>query len=182
MFSSLPNALHRNIEKEVDVLRWKKEKPLWMKHLSGEVVAQEKKIESDFDGITLAGRIDCLMRENGGKYIIVDYKTSSRPYDKAKAEKYYSLQMHAYSWLLEQKGFSPVKEAVLIFFTPSIGEGCEHRYDSIKIPFQVHTVHMSVSPARAREVLERVREVVIQEHEPAPSPQCDYCAFAGALR
>ena len=176
MFSSLPGGLHKNIEKEVEVYAWRGEKPPWMQHIRGKLLTVRKKLEYDFDGITLVGILDDLMKVDTGGYMIIDYKTSRAPYDQSKAEKYYGLQMDCYALLLEENGYSPVNEAVLIFFTPSL-TGMGHDIMETKIPFQVHTVRMAADSLRAHRALVRAREVVMHDREPMPSKTCPWCNY-----
>lgn len=176
MFSSLPGGLHKILEKEVEVYAWRKEKPPWLQHILGELLTVRKKLEYDYNGITLVGILDDLMKTYTAGYTIIDYKTSRSPYDLAKAEKYYQIQMDGYALLLEENGYSPVNDAVLIFFSPSLS-GMGHDVMETQIPFRVHTVRLNVSLSRAREVLGRVRNIVMQDREPMPSQTCPWCNY-----
>ncbi len=179
MIASVPIILDKIVKTEVQEKYTKRgEKPPWLRHIAGRIVSMQKKLEYTESGLTLVGVLDGLMRvEETGEYVIIDYKVSSMRRNEESMQRRLQQQMDAYAYLCEQNGLKPVRKAILVFFSPSIGEGCEHRADLMIFPFQVHLRTLSVSTKSAEEQLKRVWEVVMRHSEPARNPTCAWCSW-----
>jgi len=77
----------------------------------------ELKYVNDRVGYELAGKIDELFINRKGELVIADYKSSG---DEPKPEKlnYYSLQLHAYAFLFQKKGYKVSNVAYLLNYYP----------------------------------------------------------------
>lgn len=174
MFSTLPSALDKIIQKEVEMLTINGTKPPWLAQIPGSVINIRKKLESDVGDMHVVGILDDLVKD-GSDYTIIDYKTSRVPYTKEKAEKYYQLQMDAYALLCERNGYEPVKNAYLIYFTPSITDNMVNYTSQAGFAFDVTPVKMGVSSQRAEDTIAAVQEVVEQDTIPVAAADCRWC-------
>jgi hypothetical protein len=155
----------------------KSEKPSWLAQIPGNVIHIRKKLESDVEGMHVVGVLDDLTKDADNSYTIIDYKASREPYTKAKAEKYYQLQMDAYALLCEQNNLGPVKNAYLVFFTPSITDGMVNHTSQAGFTFDVTPVKLSVSQERAEETIAAVQKVVELDAAPEAAADCRWCTW-----
>ena len=176
MFSTIPSALDRVIQEEVESYTMNSDKPPWLAQIQGDVIHIRKKLESDVKGMHVVGVLDDLVK-NDNHYTIIDYKTSREPYTKAKAEKYYQLQMDAYALLCERHDMGPIKDALLVFFTPSVTEGMENRASQASFAFDVTPVKLGVSQQRAEDTITDVEEVVTLTTAPEAAADCRWCGW-----
>ncbi|MBR2987467.1 MAG: UvrD-helicase domain-containing protein, partial [Clostridia bacterium] len=84
----------------------------------------EKQRELENEYVLVQGVVDCLIREEDGSLVLIDYKTDRTPKDREKAEallrERYSSQLFYYRMALEEIYCQPIKEALLYAF--SIGD------------------------------------------------------------
>jgi RecB family exonuclease len=106
---------------------------------------------------------------------IIDYKTSSKPYTQANAERYYQLQMDAYALLCERHDMYPVKEALLVFFTPSVTSKMVNETSSASFVFDVTIITLAVSSQRAKDTIAAVQKVVELDKAPKAAADCRWC-------
>ena len=126
-----------------------------------------KRMKATYNGVTLKGEIDELVKVSNG-YKIIDYKSSASPYDLDKANHYYQTQLSAYAFLCEQNGFRPVVGAELVFYCPSLLEGGMLRMQIFRVPTIINI-------PKVKQLLSRALEVSRMSSPPLTS--CEYCEY-----
>jgi len=90
------------------------------------------------DGYVLAGKLDEVFVSDKGEMIVADYKSSGDE-PKPDKQKYYRLQLHAYTFMIKEKGYKVGDEAYLIhYFTkdrtdPSMNMEFDCHLDRVEI-------------------------------------------------
>ena len=126
-----------------------------------------KRMKTIYNGVTLKGEIDELVKVSNG-YKVIDYKSSASPYDLDKANHYYQTQLSAYAFLCEQNGFSPVVSAELVFYCPSLLE-------DVSLSMRVFRVPMNINIPKVKNLLERA--AMIASRSSPPPGTCEYCEY-----
>lgn len=176
MFSTLPSALDKITQKEVESHTMKGNKPSWLAQIPGDVIHIRKKLEADVQDMHVVGILDDLVKDpDDNSYTVIDYKTSRAPYTQANAEKYYQLQMDAYALLCERSGYGPVKNAYLVFFTPSVTDRMVNNSSQASFAFDVTPLKLSVSQQRAKDTIIAVQKVVELDVAPEAAADCRWC-------
>lgn len=153
-------------------------KPPWFKGIEGTLVDLRNRLEvtDPASGVSLLGALDDLLRAPDGSYRVIDYKSGTPGLDKARL--YYQHQMDAYAWLVEASGFKPVKDAVLIFFTPKKGNALEGSV----LELDITPVPLATDAARIPPFLARVKDILSRPDPPPGAPDCDWCAWRARAR
>ena len=126
-----------------------------------------KRMKATYNGVTLKGEIDELVKVSNG-YKVIDYKSSASPYDLDKANHYYQTQLSAYAFLCEQNGFRPVVGAELVFYCPSL-------LDDKNAVFEIFRVPMILNISKVKNLLERAAVIAMMSNPPLGS--CEYCEY-----
>ena len=126
-----------------------------------------KRMKATYNGVTLKGEIDELVKVSNG-YKVIDYKSSASPYDLDKANHYYQTQLSAYAFLCEQNGFRPVVGAELVFYCPSL-------VDDKNAVFEIFRVPMILNISKVKNLLERAAVIAMMSNPPLGS--CEYCEY-----
>jgi len=127
-----------------------------------------KRMKATYNGVTLKGEIDELVKVSNG-YKVIDYKSSASPYDLDKANHYYQTQLSAYAFLCEQNGLRPVVGADLVFYCPSLLSG-----DTLTV--QTFRVPVTTNIPKIKMLLTRASEVMQMPNPPLGSCEwCEYC-------
>jgi CRISPR/Cas system-associated exonuclease Cas4 (RecB family) len=119
--------------------------------------------------VTLKGMLDALVMTPDGKYHIIDYKTGRPP---EEVPNYYQMQLDGYAYLIEQNGFRPLGDGVLLYFTPDHGDFSEGLF-----PFKITPVRTNVDPSRIPPVLARAKQIIERETPPPRSEDCEMCIW-----
>ena len=127
----------------------------------------KKRMKTVYNGVTLKGEIDELVKVSNG-YKIIDYKSSASPYDLDKANHYYQTQLSAYAFLCEQNGFRPVVGAELVFYCPSFLE------DKL-LSMEIFRVPTTINIPRVKMLLTRASEIARMPSPPLTS--CEFCRY-----
>jgi len=116
------------------------------------------------------GKLDeCLVLD--GKYIPIDFKTSSSdPRDKDILSAYQN-QIDAYTFLLQHDGKEPAGYGFLIFFYPDLAIEIKDGFPMIQ-----HIVRVEAHPDNVNDRIHRAIEV-LQGSMPAPSADCSFCSW-----
>lgn len=123
-------------------------------------------------GVILKGKLDDLLKEPGGAYRAIDYK-SGKPGEE-KARRYYQHQMDGYAYLAEASGYRPVRDAVLIFFETAKGEALARGRMDLRITPQP----LPTNPGRVPDLLRKARDIITQEKPPEADADCEWCGWA----
>jgi len=120
-------------------------------------------------GITVAGKLDALVKTADVEYHIIDYKTGRPP---EEVPNYYQMQLDGYAYLLEQNDFRPVVGGTLLYFTPERGDLSEGLF-----PFKITAVRAEVDPVRIPPVLALAKEILDLPTPPPRSEDCEMCMW-----
>jgi hypothetical protein len=126
-----------------------------------------KRMKATYNGVTLKGEIDELVKVPNG-YKVIDYKSSASPYELDKANHYYQTQLSAYAFLCEQNGFHPVVGAELVFYCPSL-------LDDKMLSMHMFRVPMILNIPKVKNLLERA--AMIASRSSPPPGSCEYCRY-----
>jgi len=122
------------------------------------------------DNYGFYGKLDeCL--ELDGKYIPVDFKTSSSDPREKEVLSAYQNQIDAYAFLLEQNKKEPAGYGFLIFFYPDLVTEIKHGFPMIS-----HIVRLEAHPDKVNDRIERAIEV-LKGPMPAQSEDCSFCKW-----
>ena len=127
----------------------------------------EREVEADLDGITIAGRVDRVLRKEDGTFFVLDYKTG-----KVKEDAETALQLPLYSEAVRQ----------MTDGTPKVGQYLQISPETVGIstPFGDSAEEMiSYAKERTKEILEAIRSGNCR-----PNAACDnkYCSFKRVCR
>jgi len=128
-----------------------------------------KTMKATYNGVTLRGRIDELVKVSNG-YKVIDYKSSASPYELDKATHYYQTQLSAYAFLCEQNGFRPVVGAELVFYCPSL-------LDDISLSVGIFPMPVNINIPKVKMLLTRASEVALLSSPPSGSSSCEWCRY-----
>ena len=177
VFPSVLNAMDKLVKRDV-ATKVSMGKTLGRWDPGTELVGLDKRLETIYScinkNIHVVGVLDELLKVPGG-YKVVDYKTSAKSYENGRANFWYGVQISAYAFLCEENGYTPVVGGELVFYSPKtiVSESAE--FDVVPVPVTVDIQHV-------KDLLDRAYEISVMSTPPAPSPQCDYCKFAGEWR
>jgi CRISPR/Cas system-associated exonuclease Cas4 (RecB family) len=125
-------------------------------------------VRDEESGVTLRGRPDALVLDDTGLYHIVDYKTArARPW----VPEYYQLQLDAYAWLLERKGYR-VGKCFLLYIMPA---SMEPSGNSLKI--KAEAVEVQMNPKRIPQLLRELKRIADMQNPPEAARGCGWCEW-----
>jgi putative RecB family exonuclease len=131
-----------------------------------EVVATERWIEIEIDGVPLRGIIDRLDRDVFDDLVVTDYKTGRVPEERYRTPKLRQLNLYA-AMIAETTGERPTGGRLL--FT-SFGE-------EIVTYFTEDSIDVALQAASA--AWEAIDRAMGSGFEPRPGPLCGWCPFVG---
>ena len=116
------------------------------------------------------GKLDeCLILE--GKYIPVDFKTSSSDPREKDILNAYQNQIDAYAFLLQQNKKEPAGNGFLIFFYPDLTTEIKNGFPMIN-----HIVRLDAHPELVNDRIQKAVEV-LQGPLPEPKEDCPFCSW-----
>lgn len=132
-------------------------------------------------GLTVSGAIDDLWIDDGGNYIVVDYKATAKSEPVTSLDQdwhmSYKRQMEIYQWLLRQNGLKVSDTGYFVYCT---GRPDEAAFDG-KVEFDVYLIPYTGNADWVEGVLGEIKETLEFEKIPAPSDDCDYCRYRAAV-
>lgn len=132
-------------------------------------------------GFWVSGAIDDLWINSKGEYIVVDYKATSKNEDITELNKDwqegYKRQMEVYQWLLRRNGY-PVSN--IGYFVYCNGITNVEKFDA-KLEFRITLVEHQGDDSWVEPKLHEIKKVLDFEETPPPDPDCDFCAYRGAV-
>ncbi|GAH25286.1 unnamed protein product [marine sediment metagenome] len=167
IFPTILTALD-GLQKRDTALRTQKGQDIRWLHEGTPLPGITKRMKATYNGITLKGEIDELVKVSSG-YKVIDYKSSASPYELDKANHYYQTQLSAYAFLCEQNGFSPVVDAELVFYCPYFLEDKNAVFEIFRVPLTVNIPKVKMLLSRASEVM--------QMPSPPLGSSCDWCRY-----
>ena len=130
-------------------------------------------------GLELFGAIDDLWRDLGtNELIVADYKATSKDSEvtlDAQWQDGYKRQMEFYQWLLRRQGLAVAKRG---WFVYANGRRDLPAFDH-KLEFTIKMIPYDGNDSWVEGTLMGIRENLRAPQPPAPTQDCEYCAFAG---
>lgn len=128
-------------------------------------------------GLELFGAIDDLWRNlDSGDLIVVDYKSTSKAGEVALDADWqisYKRQIEFYQWLLRQRGLKVSDTGWFVY--------CNGRRDleafNSRLEFKISLLPYTGSDQWVSDTLHQIRALLDAPAPPAPSDECEYCAY-----
>ena len=116
------------------------------------------------------GKLDeCLVTD--GKYVPIDFKTSSSDPREKDILSAYQNQIDAYTFLLQHDRKEPAGYGFLIFFYPDLATEIKNGFPMIN-----HVVRVEAHPEHVHDRIQRAVDV-LQGPLPEPSADCSFCSW-----
>jgi hypothetical protein len=156
-------------------------KPVKVPHYSKFSVLDE---ESD---VVLRGAPDEILQKDDGSHIIVDYKTAK--YTKAQDSLFplYKVQLNAYAYIGERRGFDPVSGLALVYMEPQTDLTQDQLDDLVKeegflMAFDGHVLEVGLEADKIiPPLLKEVRAMHDLESPPPGKQGCRDCQLLEGL-
>lgn len=127
------------------------------------------------------GAIDDLWENSKGEYIVVDYKATAKDGDITELNHGwhigYKRQMEIYQWLLRKNGHAVSDTGYFVYCN---GKTDREAFDG-KLEFDVTLIPYTGNDSWIEKTILKIHECLNQDNIPAANPNCDYCAYVGAL-
>lgn len=189
---TLNNAVDALLKNEFDLLRKKGEKhelvkkygldaiPLSHPDLAqwrGEVTAYVGALALDEkSNLMINGLVDDLWQDREGNFIVVDYKATSTTKEISLNDEYkqsYKRQIEVYQWIFLKLGF-PVSKVGYFVFANALKNLT--KFDG-RLEFEMSIIPYEGNPDWVALTLLEIKELLMRDNIPAPSPECEYCAY-----
>ena len=191
---NLNNAVDRLLKAEFDIHRAKgSQHPLLDKYgISARPVPHEQLDDwrENFKGVQylhaptnllITGAIDDLWIDDDEKYVVVDYKATAK---KGRIEALdqgwhagYKRQMEIYQWLLRRNELDVSSTGYFVYCN---GIADAKAFDA-RLEFDVTLIPYTGSDHWVEPAIEQIHRSLTQDVIPAPSEECDYCAYNHAV-
>ncbi|MDD3773985.1 MAG: PD-(D/E)XK nuclease family protein [Patescibacteria group bacterium] len=133
-------------------------------------------------GLTITGAIDDLWINSRGKYIVVDYKATSKDSEiKALDQDWqdgYKRQMEIYQWLLRQNGL-PVSNTG--YFVYCNGKTDREAFDA-KLEFDISLIAHEGDDSWVEKAIIDAHKCLCSDEAPISNPDCEYCQYIQAVK
>lgn len=132
-------------------------------------------------GFTISGAIDDLWQDTDGKYIVVDYKATSKDgsiddMSNVSWADGYTRQMGVYQWLLRKNGHDVSSTGYLVYAN---GRTDRKAFDA-KLEFDLTLVPCEGQTDWIDKCLPEIKALLDSDAVPAPGPKCEYCPYRDA--
>ncbi|HCC23248.1 TPA: hypothetical protein DF272_03650 [Candidatus Falkowbacteria bacterium] len=191
---NLNSAVDTLLKKEFDIHRAKRQAhPLMKKYKIEAVPADHEQLNvwrENFQGITydhketglkITGAIDDLWIDKQGKYIVVDYKATSKDEVIKDINKPwqigYKRQMEVYQWLLRQNGY---KVADTGYFVYCNGRTDLEAFDA-KLEFDISIIPYLGNDSWVEPAIIKAYKCLKSNTLPKSSKNCDYCRYRSVV-
>ncbi len=127
-------------------------------------------------GFLITGGIDDVWTTPKGELIIVDYKATSKSGEvnlDADWQIGYKRQMEIYQWLFRKNGFAVSPTGYFVYCNGSTDRAA---FDG-KLEFSITLIPYTGDDTWVEKALANIRTCLSDSRLPAPSPECDYCAY-----
>ena len=189
---TLNNAVDALLKSEFDLLRKNGEKhelvkkygldaiPFQHKDLAqwrGEVTAYVGALVLDEkSNLMINGLVDDLWQDSEGNVVVVDYKATSTTKEISLNDEYkqsYKRQIEVYQWIFRKLGF-PVSKVGYFVFANALKN--LPKFDG-RLEFEMSIIPYEGNPDWVDLTLLEIKELLKADNIPAPSPECEYCAY-----
>ncbi len=125
----------------------------------------------------ITGAIDDLWQDSKGKYIVVDYKATSKQEPVTKLDKPwmdgYKRQMEIYQWLLRMNG---LKVSNMGYFVYCNGRKDREAFDA-KLEFEIVLIPYKGSDKWLEQTIKDIHKTLRSKKIPKAGSECDYCSY-----
>ena len=176
--SRLPDRFDRVIKSYFDKFRKNSDlPPLVKEQVNGKLENpfQEKYFTSINENYGFWGKLDECLIDSDGKYIPVDFKTSSSDPRGKTAFPAYQNQLDEFSFLLEVNGKKTAGIGHLIYFYP---DNSDELHDGFPMVIHVETLKTSTERVKPR-ILQAID--VLEGKIPQASTYCPFCKWYDEL-
>lgn len=128
--------------------------------------------------LVVTGAVDDIWVSKDGELFVVDYKATSKDTKvnlDAEWQDGYKRQMEVYQWLLRKNNFRVSDTG---YFVYANGRRDKKAFDG-KLEFEVLVIPYKGSDAWIDGTLSRIKSCLQSPEVPAPSENCEYCAYIG---
>nr|ADI16433.1 hypothetical protein [uncultured bacterium HF770_09N20] len=133
-------------------------------------------VDHEATGFTFFGAIDDLWLGRDGKYLVCDYKATSKNGEvslDADWQISYKRQMEIYQWLLRRNGLEVNDRGWFVY--------CNGRRDladfNERIEFKVRLLPYDGNDEWVEAALKDAAATLHKEELPGPGPDCEYCRY-----
>ena len=133
-------------------------------------------VDHEMTGFTFFGAIDDLWLGRDGKYLVCDYKATSKNGEvslDADWQISYKRQMEIYQWLLRRNGLEVNDRGWFVY--------CNGRRDladfNERIEFKVRLLPYDGNDDWVEGALKDAASVLQKDELPDPDPDCEYCCY-----
>ena len=131
--------------------------------------------------LLITGAIDDLWQGGDGKYIVVDYKSTSKngrieALDDSQWNDQYRRQLEVYQWLLRQNGLEVSDTGYWVYCNAMSGKA---GFDK-KLEFEITLISYKGSDKWINPTLLEIKKTLNSDDIPKESATCEYCNYARA--
>lgn len=129
--------------------------------------------------LLITGAIDDLWQGKDGKYIVVDYKSTSKSgrieaLDDSRWNDQYRRQLEVYQWLLRQNGLEVSNTGYWVYCNAIAGKD---GFDK-KLEFEITLISHRGSDSWVEPTLAQIKKTMESDKMPKESADCEYCSYA----
>lgn len=189
---TLNSAVDNLLKNEFDLLRKKGEKHELMEKYAidavpfshadlpqwrGEVVAFEGALVVDEkSNLMVNGLVDDVWQDSQGNLVMVDYKSTASAKEPSLDDEWkqaYKRQIEIYQWIFRKLGFPVSKTGYFVYANAMKNLP---RFDG-RLEFTMSILPYEGNPDWVDITLLEIRELLNSDDIPAPSHECEYCAY-----
>lgn len=189
---TLNSAVDNLLKNEFDLLRQAGEKHELMKLYNIDAVplvhpdlAKWRDDAHTYEGISvihqptnfkISGLIDDVWVDREGKFIMVDYKSTSTTKEISLDDQYkqaYKRQMEVYQWIFRQSGFQVLDTGYFVFAN---ADKNLPKFDG-KLIFKMSIVEHKGNDSWIEPTLMKIKDTLDSTEIPEQSPDCEYCSY-----
>ncbi len=192
---ALNSAVDFLLKKEFDILRKNKQPHALMKEYGiNAIPAIHEKLDEwreNFKGVQyhhkttnfiITGAIDDLWLDDEGKYIVVDYKATSKDEEIKELNKNwqdnYKRQMEIYQWLLRKNGLEVSSTGYFLYCN---GKTDIDKFDG-KIEFDTTLIAYDGDDSWIESAIRKIYEILQSNKIPPANNNCDYCLYRNEVK
>jgi len=190
---TLNSAVDTLLKKEFDLLRKSGQvHPLMTKYGVDAFPAKLTQLDewrNNFKGVQVLdqptnllvfGAIDDLWQNSKGEYMVVDYKSTSKPEEINVLDKEwhggYKRQMEIYQWLLRGNGFNVINTGYFVYCN---GNTALEKFDA-KLEFNLTLIAYEGDDSWVSGTLKEIHQCLNSDTIPQAAEDCDLCAYRKA--
>ncbi|MDD5477173.1 MAG: PD-(D/E)XK nuclease family protein [Candidatus Omnitrophica bacterium] len=190
---TLNSAVDTLLKKEFDLLRKSGQAHPLMKKYGVDAfpakLAQLDEWRNNFKGVQVLdkptnllifGAIDDLWQNSKGEYMVVDYKSTSKPEEiNALDEEWhggYKRQMEIYQWLLRGNGFNVINTGYFVYCN---GNTALEKFDA-KLEFNLTLIAYEGNDSWVSGTIKEIHQCLNSDTIPQAAEDCDLCVYRKA--